>query len=103
MSERNLYNIEIWCDCTMGCKKCGRENTLPIIDVQKLMDENQALLKENKRLREESRQNLFSNIQFELSNLISEAENSFNSMTQKELLNALHSIADKLYKYESQK
>lgn len=52
MSERNRYNVEIWCDCTMGCKKCGRENTLPIIDVQKLIDENQALLKENKRLRE---------------------------------------------------
>ena len=48
--------MKIYCDCTMGCKKCGRENTLPIIDVQKLMDENQAqnylrLREENKRLR----------------------------------------------------
>lgn len=32
----------IYCDCTSGCKRCGRENELPIIDIEKLMLENEA-------------------------------------------------------------
>lgn len=56
--------------------------------------------KSEQELSEEYRRNLLSDAQFDLSDLIMEIKDNFNSMTQKELLFALEFISDTLRQYE---
>jgi len=56
--------------------------------------------KSEQELSEKYRRNLLSDAQFDLSDLIMEIKDNFNSMTQKELLFALEFISDTLRQYE---
>lgn len=56
--------------------------------------------KSEQKLSEKYRRNLLSDAQFDLSDLIMEIKDNFNSMTQKELLFALEFIRDTLRQYE---
>jgi hypothetical protein len=56
--------------------------------------------KSEQELSEKYRRNLLSDAQFDLSDLIMEIEDNFNSITKKELLFALEFISDTLRQYE---
>ena len=56
--------------------------------------------KSEQELSEKYRRNLLSDAQFDLSDLIMEIKDNFNSMTKKELLFALEFIRDTLHQYE---
>jgi hypothetical protein len=56
--------------------------------------------KSEQELSEKYRRNLLSDAKFDLSDLIMEIKDNFNSMTQKELLFALEFISDTLRQYE---
>ena len=56
--------------------------------------------KSEHELSEKYRRNLLSDAQFDLSDLIMEIKDNFNSMTQKELLFALEFISDTIRQYE---